>query len=164
MVWVKSSVFLFKNIGNFSIIVKIVPILNKSKIILPAFKILVKRDNGPAAATAQHDAILRVGQQAAQLAGRGDVWNQQQNATQGDGLIPGILPIKTLLKSVTTKAIYTSRMSDLLVPPKVELKFPLANFPGLVYSRMNYRVLEARQRDVSYSVIHGLYRNRDRLF
>jgi hypothetical protein len=124
----------------------------------------VKRDNGPVAAPAQHDAILRVGQQAAQLAGRGDVWNQQQNATQRDGLIPVILPIKTFLKSVTTKAIYTSRMSDLLVPPKVELKFPLVNFPGLVYSRMNYRVLEARQRDVSYSVIHGLYRNRDRLF
>ena len=55
-------------------------------------------------------------------------------------------------------------MTDLLVPPKVELKFPLVNFPGLVYSRMNYRVLEARQRDVSYSVIHGLYKNRDRLF
>eukprot|EP00092_Neocalanus_flemingeri_P000930 GFUD01000989.1.p1 GENE.GFUD01000989.1~~GFUD01000989.1.p1 ORF type:complete len:160 (+),score=50.19 GFUD01000989.1:359-838(+) len=29
---------------------------------------------------------------------------------------------------------------------------------------MNHKVLETRQRDVSYSVIHGLFKNRDRLF
>ena len=68
------------------------------------------------------------------------------------------------MKYVTTKAIYTSRMADLLVPPKVEQKFPLVNFPQLVYSRMNHKVLETKQKDVSYSVIHGLFKNRERLF
>ena len=68
------------------------------------------------------------------------------------------------MKSVTTKEIYTSRMADLLVPPKVELKFPLVNFPELVYGRMNHSVLETKQKDVSYAIIHGLYKNRDRLF
>ena len=126
----------------------------------------VKRDNGPAAgpvaAPTQHDAVLRVGRQAAQLAGRVDAWDQQQNAAQRG--IPVIPHPKNILKPVTTKAIYISRMTDLLVPPKVELKFPLVNFPDLVYSRMNHKVLETRQRDVSFSVIHGLYKNRDRLF
>ena len=55
-------------------------------------------------------------------------------------------------------------MADLLVPPKVELKFPLVNFPELVYGRMNHSVLETKQKDVSYSVIHGLCKNRERLF
>jgi hypothetical protein len=124
----------------------------------------VKRDNGPVAASAQHDAVLRAGRQAAQLAGRGDAWDQQQNAAQGDRLAPVIPPPRKILKSVTTKAIYTSRMTDLLLPPKVEAKFPLVNFPEMVYGRMNHKVLEIRQRDVSFSVIHGLYKNRERLF
>ena len=124
----------------------------------------VNRDDGPVAALAQHDAVLRVGQQAAQLAGRGDAWDQQQNAAQGDRLVPDAPPTRKLLKYVTTKAIYTSRMADLLVPPKVEQKFPLVNFPQLVYSRMNHKVLETKQKDVSYSVIHGLFKNRERLF
>ena len=55
-------------------------------------------------------------------------------------------------------------MTDLLLPPKVEAKFPLVNFPEMVYGRMNHKVLEIRQRDVSFSVIHGLYKNRERLF
>ena len=63
-----------------------------------------------------------------------------------------------------TKEVYKSTMSSLLTPPKVELKFPLVNFPELVYGRMNSTVLETRQRDVSYAIIHGLYKNRDRLF
>ena len=117
----------------------------------------------PVAASVQHDAVLRAGRQAAQLAGRVDAWDQQQNAGQVDRHIPVIPPPRKILKSVTTKAIYTSRMTDLLVAPKVELKFPLVNFPEVVYSRMNLKVLETRQRDVSYSVIHGLYKNRDRL-
>jgi hypothetical protein len=68
------------------------------------------------------------------------------------------------MRVVTTKEIYKSRMSSLLTPPKVELKFPLVNFPELVYCRMNHSVLETRQRDVCFTVIHGLYKNRDRLF
>ena len=32
------------------------------------------------------------------------------------------------LKAVTTKSIYKSRMKDLLMPPKVEMKYPLTNF------------------------------------
>ena len=51
----------------------------------------------------------------------------------------------------------------LLVPPKVEVRFPHVDFK-LVYSRMNHKVLETRQNDVSFSIIHGLYKNRDRLF
>ena len=121
----------------------------------------VKRDNGPVANPAQHDAVLLIGRQAAQLAGRVDAWDQQQNAAQG---VPVAPPPRKLLKPVTTKAIYNSRMADLLLPPKVELKFPLVNFPEVVYSRMNHKVLENRQRDVSFSVIHGLYKNRERLF
>ena len=36
--------------------------------------------NDPVATTALHDELLRVGQHAAQLAGRGDAWGQQQRA------------------------------------------------------------------------------------
>ena len=70
----------------------------------------------------------------------------------------------TNVKTVTTKGIYKSRMSSLLSPPKVELKFPSINFSEIVYRRMNHAVLETRQRDVMFAIIHGLYRNRDRLF
>ena len=74
------------------------------------------------AATVQRDAVLRVGQQAAQLAGRGDAWVQQRDAAQGGDSqdnVPARLGRKSILKHVTTKAIYISRMTDLLVPPKV---------------------------------------------
>ena len=54
-------------------------------------------------------------------------------------------------------------MTDLLVPPKVELKFPQLNFPKPVYGRVNHRVLETKQRDVNYAIIHGIYKNRFRL-
>ena len=123
----------------------------------------VKKTNDPGVAVpVQHDAVLRAGRQAAQLAGRGDAWDQQhqQNAAQDVGRVE---VKESMLQTVTTKGIYSSRMKDLLVPPKVELKFPQANFK-LVYSRMNHKVLEAKQRDVCYSVIHGLFKNRERLF
>ena len=45
----------------------------------------VGRINNPVAATVQRDAVLRVGQQAAQLAGRGDAWDHQRDAAQGGG-------------------------------------------------------------------------------
>ena len=123
----------------------------------------VKKDNGPVvAAPGQHDAVLRAGRQAAQMAGRQDAWDQQQqqNAAQDVGRVE---VKENLLQIVTTKGIYTSRMKDLLVPPKVESRFPQVNFK-LVYSRMNHMVLETRQKDVSYSIIHGLFKNRDRLY
>ena len=126
----------------------------------------VGRINDPMASTVQRDAALRVGQQAAQLAGRGDAWDQQYDAAQG-GDRQDDVPVRqrgtSILKSVTTKAIYISRMTDLLVPPKVELKFPQVNFPELVYGRVNHRVLETKQRDVNYAIIHGIYKNRYRL-
>ena len=48
---------------------------------------------------------------------------------------------ETSIKIVTTKAIYESRMEDLLTPPKVEAKFPLVNFQELVYPRIMSPVL-----------------------
>ena len=124
----------------------------------------VMRDNGPVVVPALHNAILRAGRQAAQMAGRGDAWDQQQNAVQGDRLAPVIPPPRKILKPVTTKAIYSSRMTDLLLPPKVELKFPQINFKELVYPRLQNKVLEVRQRDLLFSLTHGIYRNRARLY
>ena len=68
------------------------------------------------------------------------------------------------MQEVTTKEIYKLRMSSPLTPPKIEHKFPLINFPGLVYPRMNHEVLEAKQKDVMFAIVHGIYKNRDRLF
>mgnify|MGYP001395921831 CR=1 FL=1 len=128
----------------------------------------VKRNNEPVANTALHDEVLRVGQHAAQLAGRGD---QQQNAAQGDvpaqnsqDDMPATQGRKSILKTVTTKGIYTSRITDLLVPPKAEAKFPQVNFRELVYPRLQSKVLEVKQRDLLFSLTHGIYRNRERLF
>ena len=97
------------------------------------------------------------------LAGRGDAWDQQ-NAVQGDDPAQPATQGKIMLKIVTTRTIYTSRMTDLLVPPKVELKFPLVNFKKLVYPRLQNKVLEVKQRDLLFSLTHGIYRNRARLF
>ena len=55
-------------------------------------------------------------------------------------------------------------MTDLLASPKVELKFPQVNFTELVYPRLQHKVLEVRQRDVNYGIIHGIHKNRHRLF
>ena len=68
------------------------------------------------------------------------------------------------MQEVTTREIYESRMSSLLTPPKVETKFPLVSFPEIVYPRYNHAVLEVRQRDVMFTMIHGIYKNRQRLF
>ena len=123
----------------------------------------VRRNNIPVATTVLQDEVLRVGQQAAQLAGRGDAWDQQ-NAVQGDDPAQPATQGKIMLKIVTTRTIYTSRMTDLLVPPKVELKFPQVNFKKLVYPRLQNKVLEVKQRDLLFSLTHGIYRNRARLF
>ena len=68
------------------------------------------------------------------------------------------------VKSITTKEIYVARMDDLLNPPKVEMKFPLVNFQELVYPRIKHAVLEAKQRDLLFSLAHNIYPNRQRLF
>ena len=68
------------------------------------------------------------------------------------------------VRSVTTIEIYKSRMSSLLTPPKVEQKFPHVNFGQLVYPRMNHAVLETKQRDIMFRVIHSLYKNSERLY
>ena len=126
----------------------------------------VQRNDHPVLAPAQHDAVLRVGRQAALLAGRGDAWDhaQQQQAAQGGDAQDAIPATQGILKTVTTKAIYNSRMTDLLVPPKVEAKFPQINFQELVYPRLQRKVLEVKQRDLLFSLTHGIYRNRARLF
>ena len=67
------------------------------------------------------------------------------------------------VKTVTTKSIYKSRMEDLLTPPKVEFKYPGVNFRELVYPRIRNKVLEAKQKDLLFSIVHGIYRNRERL-
>ena len=38
-------------------------------------------------------------------------------------------------------------MCDLIVPPKVELKYPLEYFQKLVYPRLRNSVLEVKQKD-----------------
>ena len=68
------------------------------------------------------------------------------------------------LKEVTTKNIYKGRATDVLPAPKVELEFPHVNFKELVYPRLKSLVLEAGPRDTLYCIVHGLYRNRARLF
>ena len=68
------------------------------------------------------------------------------------------------LAEVTTKAIYGGRLVDVLPPPKVELAFPGVDFHELVYPRLSHAVLEPGPKDVLYCIVHGLYRNRERLF
>ena len=68
------------------------------------------------------------------------------------------------MKAVTTKAIYTSKIKDLLEPPKAELKFPQVDFKALVFPRLKSQVMEVKQRDLLFSLTHGIYRNRAILF
>ena len=48
--------------------------------------------------------------------------------------------------------------------PKVEKKFPMVNFQKLVYPRLIHPVMEVKQKDVLFSLVHGIYKNRERLF
>ena len=66
------------------------------------------------------------------------------------------------MNAVKTKAIYTSRMKDLLVPPKAESKFPQINFKKLIYLRLKNRIRSVKQRDLLFSITHSIYRNRIR--
>ena len=64
----------------------------------------------------------------------------------------------------TTKAIYMSRAQDVMLPPKVEDKFPDLDFVNLVYPRLTYRILDGEARDILFCLVHGLVHNRDRMF
>ena len=68
------------------------------------------------------------------------------------------------VRVVTTKMIYASRIEDMITPPKAEDKFPLVNFQELVYPRIKHPILEAKQKDLLFSLVHNIYRNRGRLF
>ena len=65
------------------------------------------------------------------------------------------------LKGVTTREIYKSRMSSIGTPPKVEQKHPMVNFPNIVYPRVAPAVLEMKVRDIIFSIVHGIYKNRE---
>ena len=69
----------------------------------------------------------------------------------------------TNLFNVTTKSIYMSRMNDLCDSPKIEAKFPHVDFPDLVYPRLFNPILNTIQKDLLYTIVHGLYKNRERL-
>ena len=45
------------------------------------------------------------------------------------------------LEYATTKVIYKSRAADVLLPPKVEEKFPDVDFKNVVYPRLTFRIL-----------------------
>ena len=53
------------------------------------------------------------------------------------------------LQGVTTRAIYKSRMSSMITPPKVEQKYPLTNFQETVYPRLRNPVLEVKKREIT---------------
>jgi hypothetical protein len=55
-------------------------------------------------------------------------------------------------------------MKDLLVPPKAELKCPQVNFKELVYPKIKNQALEVKKSDLLFSLTHGIYCNRARLF
>ena len=71
--------------------------------------------------------------------------------------------LKNNLSTVTTKSIYRSKLENITTPPKVEKKFPSVNFKELVYPRLTNPVLEAKQKDILFSLVHGIYPNRARL-
>ena len=45
------------------------------------------------------------------------------------------------LEEVTTKMIYKNRINDVLLPPKIEDKFPTVDYEQLVYPRLAYTIV-----------------------
>ena len=68
------------------------------------------------------------------------------------------------LKNVTVKVIYQGRIEDIIPQPKVETEFPGVDFCDIVYPRLCHKVLEPAPRDLVFSVAHGIFRNRAKLF
>ena len=80
-----------------------------------------------------------------------------------EGLMRGEFQPKKLAE-VTTKAIYKNRLNNILLPPKVEEKYPLVDFENLVYPHLDYKILEPESKDIPFSIVHGLVYNKNRMF
>ena len=68
------------------------------------------------------------------------------------------------LQEVTTKSVYKSRIADVLLPPKVEVKFPLVDYHNLVYLRLAYKILDSESKDILFSIVHGIVYNKERMY
>ena len=67
------------------------------------------------------------------------------------------------LEGVTAKRTYLE-FTDTLPEPKVTDKFTSVNFPGDVWPRLSYTSLTTEPRQIVFDSIHGLIRNRARLY
>ena len=70
----------------------------------------------------------------------------------------------TDLAQASSKAIYSNYTSHTLPDPKITSTFLQVNFPGDVWPRLSYTTLTAGPRQAVFDGIHGLVRNRARLF
>ena len=68
------------------------------------------------------------------------------------------------LQEVTTKSISEGRAAFAIPPPKVQLKSPEIDFPGLVFPRLCYKILEAEPKDIMFSLVHNIFYNKERMF
>ena len=68
------------------------------------------------------------------------------------------------LPSASTKFIYSSRIADIVPPPKVEKKYPETELPSLVYPCLNYRILDIESKDVFFNLVHDFFYTRERMF
>ena len=68
------------------------------------------------------------------------------------------------LDQVTTKSIYEGRAAYIITPQKIQEKFPGIDFPGLVFPRLNYQILEAEPRDILFALVHNIFYNKERMF
>ena len=68
------------------------------------------------------------------------------------------------LEQVTTKSIYEGRAAYVIPPPKVQEKSPEIDFPGLVFPRLNYKILEADAKDILFSLVHNIVYTKERMF
>jgi hypothetical protein len=67
------------------------------------------------------------------------------------------------LEATTAKKLYTEYTTD-IPQPKITNKFLQVNFPSDVWPRLSYSMLTAGPRQIVFDAIHGLTRNRARLF
>ena len=68
------------------------------------------------------------------------------------------------LQEATTKSIYKSRIADVILPPKVGLKFPSVDYQNLVYPCLAYKILEPESKDILFCIIHGIVYNKERIY
>ena len=68
------------------------------------------------------------------------------------------------LAQATSKIIYSNYTSHTLPDPKITNTFLQVNFPADVWPRLSYTTLTAGPRQAMFDAIHGLVRNRARLF